>query len=236
MNVVSSTLIDIDELREEIREQVQAQVRKQYRNYGIVLLVAAVIVGGVIGMSIAQDKAQTAAILTPPPYWGQMCVPATVADAIVARPTVTPQPLRVYISGAVEQPGVVTLPVGSLLADALDAVGGAADDADIDSINLASRLTDNQHVIVPRRAATPQPAVEIAPATQEVPLATLVNINAATSAELEMLPHIGPAMAQRIIDYREAHGPFERIEDLQEVDGIGETRYADLAPLITVGP
>jgi competence protein ComEA len=233
MNVVSSTLIDIDELREEIREQVQAQVRKQYRNYGIVLLVAAVIVGGVIGMSIAQDKAQTAAILTPPPYWGQMCVPATVADAIVARPTVTPQPLRVYISGAVEQPGVVTLPAGSLLADALDAAGGAADDADMDSVNLAALLVDNEHVIVPHRAAAPQPEVPVASGDSAD---ALVNINTATSAELEMLPHIGPAMAQRIIDYREAHGPFERIEDLQEVDGIGETRYADLAPLITVGP
>jgi competence protein ComEA len=234
MNIVPPSLIDVDELRAEIREQVQAQVRKQYRNYALVLAAMVLIVGMVIGISITRDKAQPAAILTPPPYWGEMCVPAARVEGIIADPTVTPEPLQVYISGAVTHPGIVTLPVGSLLADALEAVGGAADDADLDSINLAASLADNEHVIVPRRTATPQPAVEIVPATQEVAVAALVNINTATAAELEMLPHIGPAMAQRIIDYREAHGPFARIEDLQEVEGIGEMRYKDLAPLITV--
>jgi competence protein ComEA len=233
MNVVPSTLVDVDELREEIREQVQAQVRKQYRGYAIVLTVMTLLVGAVIGISMMRERAQPGDILTPPPYWGQMCAPATVADAIASHPTVTPQPLRVYVSGAVVQPGVVTLSAGSLLVDALDAAGGVADDADMDSINLAAPLVDNQHVIVPRRVATPQPGVEAASVS---PTNALVNINTATAAELEILPHIGPAMAQRIIAYREDHGPFERIEDLQEVDGIGETRYKDLAPLITVGP
>jgi competence protein ComEA len=234
MDVVPSTLVDVDELRAEIREQVQAQVRKQYRIYAIVLAVMALVVGGVIGINMVRERVQPGDILTPPPYWGQMCVPATVADAIVSRPTVTPQPLRVYVSGAVVKPGVVTLPADSLLVDALDAAGGAADDADMDNVNLAAPLADNQHVIVPRRAATPPPEAEAAASVS--PAAALVNINTATAAELEVLPHIGPAMAQRIIDYREAHGSFERIEDLQEVDGIGETRYKDLVPLITVEP
>ncbi|MFO7678886.1 MAG: ComEA family DNA-binding protein [Chloroflexota bacterium] len=163
-----------------------------------------------------------------------MCVPAARVEGIVAAPTATPQPLRVYISGAVAQPGVVTLPAGSLLADALDAVGGADGDADLDGVNLAAALADNQHVIVPRRAATPQPAVEVAATAIAVPAAALVNINTAGAAELELLPHIGPAMAQRIIAYREAHGLFARIEDIQNVEGIGATRYKDLAPLITV--
>jgi len=232
MNAVPPSLIDVDEFRAEIREQVQAQVRKQYRNYGIVLLVMGLIVDVVIGISVTRDKVQPAAMLTPPSYWGEMCVPAARVDGTIADPTVTPEPLQVYISGAVTHPGVVTLPVGSLLADALEAVGGAADDADLDSINLAAPLADNEHVIVPRHSATPQPAVEVEAAAPAVVM--LVNINTATGAELEMLPHIGPAMAQRIIDYREAHGPFARIEDLQEVEGIGETRYKDLAPLITV--
>ena len=234
MDVVPSTLVDVDELRAEIREQVQAQVRKQYRIYAIVLAVMALVAGGAIGFGMVPGRAQPGAMLTPPPYWGQMCVPARVADEIVARPTATPQPLRVYVSGAVVRPGVVTLPADSLLADALVAAGGAADDADLDSVNLAAPLADNQHVIVPRRAATSQPAAETVASVS--PAAALVNINTATAAELEMLPHIGPAMAQRIIDYREAHGPFARIEDLQEVEGIGETRYNDLAPLITVEP
>ena len=235
MNVAPSTLVDVDELREEIREQVQAQVRKQYCGYAIVLAVMALVVGGVIGISVMRERmqAQPGDILTPPPYWGQMCLPTTIADEIISHPTATPQPLRIYVSGAVVRPGVVTLPAGSLLVDALDAAGGAADDADVDNINLAAPLADNQHVIVPRLEATPQPEAEVA---SEPSTAALVNINTATGAELEMLPHIGPAMAQRIIAYREAHGLFDRIEDLQEVDGIGETRYRDLAPLITVGP
>ncbi|MGC9394296.1 MAG: ComEA family DNA-binding protein [Anaerolineae bacterium] len=233
MNVAPSTLVDVDELREEIREQVQAQVRKQYRGYAIVLTVMALVAGVVIGISTMRERAQPGDVLTPPPYWGQMCVPVPGVDEIVSHPTATPQPLRVYVSGAVAQPGVVTLSAGSLLVDALDAAGGAADDADLEGVNLAAPLVDNQHVIVPCLEATPQPEAE---AASESPTAALVDINTATGAELETLPHIGPAMAQRIIDYREAYGPFERIEDLQEVDGIGETRYKDLAPLITVEP
>lgn len=234
MNGALPSFVDLDDVRAEIREQVQAQVRKQYRVYGIVLMALLLIVVAVIAMVTTRESPQPADRLTPPPYWGQMCVPATVASAVVSPPTATPQPLRVYISGAVAQPGVVTLPAGSLLADALEAVGGAADDADLDGVNLAASLTDNQHVIVPRYTPTPQPPVEVVPAAKGASAATLLNINTATAAELEMLPHIGPAMAQRIIDYREAHGPFTQIEDLKNVEGIGETRYQDLAPLITV--
>lgn len=234
MNAAPSTLIDVDELRVEIREQVQAQVRKQYRNYAIVLALVCLVVGGVIVAAITREKAQSGSVLTPPPYWGEMCVPAARVESMIVGATVTPQPLRVYISGAVAHPGVVILPADSLLADALEAVGGAAADADLDGVNLAAPLVDNQHVLVPRYTPTSQPAVEVAPAAKGTSAVTLVNINTATAAELELLPHIGPAMAQRIIAYREAHGLFARIEDLQEVEGIGETRYKDLAPLITV--
>jgi len=185
-------------------------------------------------MAATRERTRSADILTPPPYWGQMSAPATIAEVIVSLPTATPQPLRVYISGAVVQPGVVTLSAGSLLVDALEAVGGAADDADLDGINLAAALADNQHVTVPRRAATPQPAIEVVAPVGAAPVVILVDINTASAAELETLPHIGPAMAQRIIAYREAHGPFARIEDIQNVEGIGPTRYKDLASLITV--
>lgn len=234
MNGALPPLVDLDDVRAEIREQVQAQLRKQYRVYGTILTVLLLVALAAIHIVTTRESTQPADRLTPPPYWGQMCVPATTAGAIVSPPTVTPQPLRVYISGAVAQPGVVTLPAGSLLTDALDAVGGAAVDADLDSVNLAAALTDNQHVIVPRRTPTPRPTVAVTRAATATPASTLVNINTATAAELEMLPHIGPAMAQRIIAYREAHGPFARIEDIQNVEGIGETRYQELAPLITV--
>ncbi len=234
MDGVLPPFVDIDEVRAEIREQVQAQLRKQYRAYAIALALVCLVVGGAIVAATTREEAQSSSVLTPPPYWGEMCVPAARVEEIVVAPTVTPRPLRVYVSGAVAHPGVVTLPVNSLLADALDAVGGAAGDADLDNVNLAAPLVDNQHVIVPRSTATPQPTVKPAPTVTGVPVVMPVNINTATAAELEMLPHIGPALAQRIIAYREANGPFERIEDLQNVEGIGETRYKDLAPLITV--
>ncbi len=234
MNGALPPLVDLDDVRAEIREQVQAQLRKQYRVYGIILTVLLLAVVTVIAMVTARESSPPADRLTPPPYWGQVCIPATGARATVSPPTVTPPPLRVYISGAVVQPGVITVPAGSLLTDALEAVGGPAADADLDGINLAAVLTDHQHVIVPRRPPTPRPTVVVTRAATATPASTLVNINTATAAELEMLPHIGPAMAQRIIAYREAYGPFARIEDIQNVEGIGETRYEELAPFITV--
>jgi len=228
MDGVFSPLVDVDDLR----EQVSARVQRQYRIYAAVLAVMSLIIGGAIGARVMREKAQPGGMSTPPPHWGQVCGPAVVNQALVVLPTAAPQPLRVYVSGAVAQPGVVTLPATSLLADALDAAGGATADADLDNVNLAAPLADNQHVIVPRRPATPQPVIEGAAAT--LPAAARVNINTATAAELETLPHIGPAMAQRIIAYRETHGPFAQIEDIQNVEGIGPTRYRDLAPLIAV--
>lgn len=229
MDAAPSPTFDPDELRADIRRQVRAQ----QRIYFIVVAVVSLVVGGLIVRFTTREDVSPGKQLTPPPYWGQVCVaPTAVAELTVSTPTATSHALSVYVSGAVAQPGVVTLPVSSLLSDALTAAGGASADADLESINLAAPLSDNQHVIVPRRAVTPQPAVKTA--ATAVPVATLVNINTATAAELEMLPHIGPAMAQRIIAYRETNGPFQRIEDLQKVEGIGETRYKDLAPLVTV--
>jgi len=231
--------LDVDELR----EQAQAQARGRYRAYALVLAVMCLVVGAWIGMAMTREQVHPGDVLTPPPYWGQVCVPdARVEGGEVGlpisvwpaapHPTAAAAPLRVYVSGAVAQPGVITLPPASLLADALDAVGGATHDADLDSVNLAAPLTDNQHVLIPRRVATQQPAAEAVPTP--VPVEARVNINTASAAELETLPHIGPAMAQRIIAYRETHGPFAQIEDIQNVEGIGPTRYRDLAPLIVV--
>jgi competence protein ComEA len=232
MDVGPPTTVDVDAAIAEVRRQV----RVEYRVYLVVVAVVSLVVGGlIVAFTMREEMSRANVLLTPPPYWGQVCV-STAPDvkAVPVLTTVTPQSLHVYITGAVMHPGVVAVPAGSLLADAVDAAGGTTTDADLESVNLAAPLVDNQHVTIPRRAvtATPQPA---AAATVALP-ATLVNINTATATELETLPHIGTAMAQRIIAYREANGPFQRIEDLQKVEGIGETRYKDIAPLITVGP
>lgn len=144
--------------------------------------------------------------------------------------TVTPSPLRVYVSGAVEQPDVYLLPPGSIVKDALLAAGGAAAHADLDRINLALTVAEGQHIYVPRRGEEELP-VQV-PA--QLPLSGgLININTADAAALESLPGIGPSLAQRILDYRQAHGPFARIEDIQEVSGIGPATFAKIQDLIT---
>jgi len=133
-----------------------------------------------------------------------------------AEPTPTPGPLRVYVSGAVQHPDVYVLPPGSILKDALLAAGGAVTEADLVSINLARPVADGEHVHVPR--AGEQNPVRL-PSVE--PLSLKVNINTADQAALEALPGIGPELARRILDYRQAHGPFAQIEDLLHVTGIG---------------
>jgi len=228
--------VDPDRLRADIRREVQ----KQSRIYLIVVALVSMVVGGLIVKFTARETTSPGNPLTPPPYWGEVCLPETRLTGATPVPTATPQLLRVYISGAVKHPGVVTVPEGSLLTDAVDAAGGATADADLENVNLAAPLSDNQHVSVPRRATTLRPTTATAsqPKTVTVPTTAPapapININTATAAELQTLPHISPAMAERIIAYREANGPFQSIEDLQKVEGIGETRFKDIAPLITV--
>jgi len=134
-----------------------------------------------------------------------------------AEPTPTPGPLRVYVSGAVQYPDVYTLPPGSIVKDALLAAGGAVAEADLASINLARPVADGEQVHVPRTGE--QNPVRL-PSVEPLPVGK-VNINTADRAALEALPGIGPELAQRILDYRQAHGPFAQISDLLNVTGIG---------------
>ncbi len=147
-------------------------------------------------------------------------------------PTPTPAPLRVYVSGAVTHPDVYNVAPGGIVRDAINAAGGATADADLNRVNLAQPLSDGQQVYVPRVGEAPVsgPAQGNSAAVPTGP----ININTATQAELESLPHIGPALAARIIQYRQEHGPFARIEDIQNVPGIGPAIFAEIKDLITV--
>ncbi len=157
---------------------------------------------------------------------------------ILVAPTTapTPGPIRVYMSGAVRQPDVYTLPPGSIVKDGLAAAGGPAPDADLDHINLAQPLSDGQQVFVPRRGEALSPAASSTTTVSSNAANGLININTASAQELEALPGIGPALAQSIVGYRNEHGPFQSIEDLKNVPGIGDARFERLKGLITVGP
>jgi competence protein ComEA len=145
-------------------------------------------------------------------------------------PIPTPAQLAVYVTGAVVNPGVYHLPEGSRIEEALQAAGGPTAEADLNRINLALRVHDEQQVYVPQIGEENLPAPPGSPSG-----GGLVNINAAGAAELETLSGIGPTLAQRIIDYREAHGPFAAIEDIMNVQGIGEGLFSEIRDLITVG-
>lgn len=143
-----------------------------------------------------------------------------------------PDDLRVHVAGEVIRPGVYELPFGSIVEDAIEAAGGLGQNASSERINLAGGLEDGQQVFVPiagsSDGAGPLTAVDpIAPSAR-------LPINTASVAELERLPGIGPVLAQRILEYRELHGPFQRPEDLLEVEGIGPAKLEGLSEYILV--
>jgi competence protein ComEA len=139
-------------------------------------------------------------------------------------------PVVVSVVGQVVAPGLVTLPAGSRVADALLAVGGLLPEADPASVNAAALLTDGEQIAVGvPGAASPAAA---GPATAGA--GGLLDLNTATVADLDALPGIGPVLAQRIVDHRTAHGPFSSVDQLDDVSGIGPAIFADLAARVRV--
>ena len=164
-------------------------------------------------------------------------------------PTATPAPVRVYVTGAVVNSDVFFLPAGSIIKDAIVAAGGFTEEADREKINQALELLDQQQIHVPRQGEdSPPPPVQggraaSAPAPAEPPAVAapgaggggpVVNLNTATLEELDTLPGIGPAIAQRIIDFRESVGGFTAVEQITQVSGIGEATFNKIQPLIMV--
>ncbi|MCC6445587.1 MAG: ComEA family DNA-binding protein [Armatimonadetes bacterium] len=217
-----------------------------------VFLLAAGLMGLLVGFyrSGSSASAQADMVFEEPP-------------AVLNQPPVTNEPpappepaeVVVHVAGAVRKPEVYHLSPGSRVSDALKAAGGATSRADLDRINLAARLDDGEQVVIPDRDSAPLMVAkgeESAPSkgksSKEAkksksgsgkkkiasPEEGQVNINTAGSEELQRLPGIGPAIAGRILDYRKANGPFRRIEDLQEVKGIGPKKFAKMKDLIKV--
>lgn len=130
--------------------------------------------------------------------------------------------LIVYVSGSVARPGLVTIPAGSRVAEAISAAGGALRTANLAGLNLAAAVRDAEHIHVPD-AATPGMGPEVV-ATGPAG----VDLNVADAAALEALPGVGPVLAERIVAYRDEYGPFATVEDLLDVAGIGEAKLAQL--------
>lgn len=139
--------------------------------------------------------------------------------------------VTVDVAGKVRRPGIAVLPAGARVVDAIEAAGGARRGTDLSTLNLARVLLDGEQVLVGVEA--PPPVAGLTSGGQ-APAGALVNINVADQAELETLPGIGPVTAGAILAWRAEHGSFTSVEELVEVDGIGDATLARLAPLVTV--
>lgn len=140
--------------------------------------------------------------------------------------------VTVDVTGKVRRPGIVVLDAGSRVVDALEAAGGERSGVDLSTLNLARVLVDGEQIVVgaPRSVSAATPSGGGAPSGP----AALVNLNTATQAELETLPDVGPVTAASIVAWRDANGGFTSVDELLEVDGIGDVTLEKLAPLVTV--
>lgn len=173
---------------------------------GLVLAVLATLVGAVLG-------------------WSQR--PSLVAPGSLSVPTVREQAvIEVHVAGWVLEPGVVELPEGAIVADAVAAAGGMRGGARADLINLAASLDHGEQVVVPG----PGSSDPVADGAED----GVVSLNRADADELQALPGVGPVLAERIVAHREQIGGFDRVEDLLQVPGIGESKLAAIRDLVRV--
>jgi len=181
-----------------------------------VLLVGGLVLAVLVAVSVAMSSGGVEH--EPPPV---LPVAAASASTSVADETIV-----VSVVGRVARPGLVTLPEGARVADALREAGGPVPDTDVGALNLARRLADGEQIYV---GVPAPPGADPGTAAAGAPGGTdKVDLNTATLAALDTLPGVGPVTAQRIVDWRAEHGRFDSVEQLREIDGIGPSRFAKL--------
>jgi competence protein ComEA len=179
-------------------------------------------------------------------------------DPVLGQASLAPSSLlHVYVCGAVQKPGVYTMPAGARVVDAIAKAGGADRNSDLEQLNLAEPLADAMKVDVPVKGQQLAPPLGYADTaasagsqvtssrrsgrhrssragSHKLAAGQTININSATEAELAQLPGVGPSLARRIVEYRTANGPFQLPDDLQNVSGIGANKFAKMEPYIRV--
>src|SRR4051794_156926 len=181
--------------------------------------VAAVLVLAVVSTALVAWRARARDV-------GSGLAPAQIPPAAASTTAAATDTVVVDVAGRVRRPGLVTLPTGSRVADALRAAGGARPGTDLTSLNLARKVVDGEQIVV--GAAAP-PVVGGSPGPTNP-----IDLNTATADQLDQLPGVGPVLAQRIVAWRTSHGGFTAVSQLREVTGIGDSKYADLQPLVRV--
>jgi competence protein ComEA len=195
------------------------------------LAVIAVVAGGTWLLQGSPNRAEdqlpfangsTSTILTTSP--GSSVLPTSVAASSVV----------VYVTGAVRVPGVYTLGPADRVTDAIDAAGGPGSDADLGVVNLAAIVHDGERIYVPKVGETVPAVVGDPVFVDDTVAAGPVNINSATADQLDVLPGVGPTTAVAIVAHRQQHGPFQTVEQLGDVRGIGPAKLDALRGLVTV--
>lgn len=217
-----------------------------------VAVLVAVVVGGWVLTSRPRPLPVTATGLTSPvgppggsavaggAPSGSLASPLTGASPSTA--SSAPAGLVVDVAGKVRHPGVYRLPTGARVADAVAAAGGTLPGLDPVTVNLARKLTDGEQLLIGIVQPAPGP-VDSAPdaaaaggggSTASAPSTGPLDLNTATVAQLDGLPGVGPVLAQRIVDWRAQHGRFDSVDQLNDVSGIGDAKFASLKPLVAV--
>ena len=206
-----------------MRARIKQHIRFHPREAGALAVLGLLLL---IGAGLAYLRARPAAAVPPP----SGAVSASASAGASAGPANT---IVVDVVGAVHKPGVYNFAQGARVIDAVRAAGGLLPDAEPQAINLARPLVDGEQVVVPKKGEAPSGAAGAGAGSAQQP-GGKVNINSATASDFENLPGIGPVLAQKIVDYRNQHGPFRSIQDLMKVSGIGQKKFDSLSAYVTV--
>ncbi|UTT62558.1 ComEA family DNA-binding protein [Microcella humidisoli] len=190
---------------------------------GGVVVLALLGVGAAVVGAVVTPGGQTVTVEAPVAVDGATPGPAPAIEVVV-----------LHVLGAVSQPGIVELPLGARVVDAIAAAGGPSDDADLAGVNLARVVVDGEQLRVPRVGEVPVTAPAAPGSAGGATGDGRVNLNTADAAALETLPGVGPAIAARIIAWRDENGPFRSVDELTAVSGIGEKTLAGLRDQATV--
>lgn len=186
-------------------------------------LLAAILGGVYLWSSRPRAHPATQAVVRP------LARPAAMPSATT--PVPSPALVMVDVAGKVRHPGVVALTAGARVIDAIKKAGGIRPGAKTENLNLARHVVDGEQILV-GVTATPPPNPPGAGAAGTTAPGTPVDLNTATATQLDQLPGVGPVLAQRIVDYRTQHGGFHSVDELRQVSGIGDAKFADLKPLV----
>lgn len=208
------------------------------------MLAVVALTAAVVGWRVLADRPHAEAL--PDSATVRVSAPHSVSGPGSGRPGSSPAvrasaPIVVDVVGKVRRPGIVRLAAGSRVNDALRSAGGALPGTKLSTVNLARVCVDGEQIVIGLTGVAAAPGSSAAQVPAPIPGASraatggpLIDLNTASADQLDALPGVGPVMAQRILDWRTSHGAFTSVDQLKQVSGIGEAKYADISPLVTV--